>query len=80
MTTLTASRSAVRLDDAEPITLCGEEAHSMLASIDGVLELLEKPSETSENTFNAFCLLCLVRGQLEGVMRSGGDRQAFTPA
>ncbi|MGO4305008.1 MULTISPECIES: hypothetical protein [unclassified Cupriavidus] len=45
-----------------------EDAHTVLAGIDGVLELLERQSETSETSFNAFCLLCLVRGQIEDIL------------
>lgn len=69
LTDLTVARDPLHLEDAEAITIPGDEAQSVLAGIDGVLDLLERQSETSENTFNAFCLLCLVRGQLEGVLR-----------
>jgi len=71
MTELTLSRSPLHQRDAEGITICGEEAQTVLAGIDGVLELLERQCQTSEDTFSAFCLLCLVRGQLEDVMRTG---------
>ncbi|MFJ4289919.1 hypothetical protein ACIP1U_09045 [Cupriavidus sp. NPDC089707] len=38
------------------------------ASIEGVLALLEQHSERSEACFCAFCLLGLVRAQLESVL------------
>lgn len=69
MTTLTAARSAVRLDDVTHIRIRGTEVHHALASIDGVLDLLERQCDAPDNTFNAFCLLCVVRGQLEQVLR-----------
>ena len=50
------------------LVLSADDAQSVLGRIVGVLELLERQSETSEDAFNAFCLLCLVRGQLEDVL------------
>lgn len=49
-------------------------AEAVLAGLDGVLELLEKQSETSEPSYNAYCLLGLVRGKLAEVLREGGQR------
>lgn len=49
-------------------------ADAVLAGIDGVLELLERQSETSEPSYNAYCLLGLVRGKLAEVLREGGQR------
>nr|WP_315592386.1 hypothetical protein [uncultured Cupriavidus sp.] len=69
MTDLTALRSPFHMYDTDDITISGDEAHAVLVGIDGVLELLDRHSETSEQTFNAFCLPCLVRGHLEDVLR-----------
>ncbi len=49
-------------------------ADAVLAGIDGVLELLEKQSETSEPSYNAYCLLGLVRGKLAEVLREASQR------
>lgn len=48
-------------------------ADAVLAGIDGVLELLERQSETSEPSYNAYCLLGLVRGKLAEVLREGEE-------
>lgn len=50
------------------------DAEAVLAGLDGVLELLEKQSETSEPSYSAYCLLGLVRGKLAEVLREGGQR------
>lgn len=68
----TFSEPATRLPTRQPVAPSGAaDAHSVLAGIDGVLELLERQSETSDASFNAFCLLALVRERLEGVLREG---------
>ncbi|WP_454766897.1 hypothetical protein [Cupriavidus campinensis] len=54
--------------------ICAADANSVLAGIDGVLELLERQSETSEPSFSAYCLLELVRGRLAAVLRDVGQR------
>ncbi len=43
------------------------------AGLEGVLDLLEQQSEQSEKCFNAFCLLGLLKAQLECVL---ADRMA----
>ncbi|URF06792.1 DUF1484 domain-containing protein [Cupriavidus campinensis] len=48
-------------------------AEAVLAGLDGVLELLEKQSETSEPSYNAYCLLGLVRGKLAEVLQKAGQ-------
>ncbi|TDF66629.1 DUF1484 family protein [Cupriavidus sp. L7L] len=41
---------------------------AVLAGLEGVLALLEQHSERSEACFSGFCLLALVKTQLEGVL------------